>query len=130
MVNRFLMAAVGAAGFSLAACDVHSSTYLYDEHPRHPVVVEQQPVYGQPGYVYQEPAPIYVREAPPPPPVERIVAAPGPGYVWVPGYYDWHDRWVWRSGHYERPPHQNAVWVPPHTERHGDRVEFRVGVWR
>jgi hypothetical protein len=137
MKTPLLMAVLGASSLALAACDVHTSTYLYDDHPRRPVVVREEPVpvYGGPVYggpVYAEPQPIIVRQAPPPPPVERVVAAPGPGYVWIPGYYDWAgNRWAWRSGHWERPPRQGAVWVPPRTvQRDRGEIEFRVGIWK
>jgi hypothetical protein len=45
---------------------------------------------------------------PPPPPYayrERGMA-PGPGYVWVDGYWALRgNRWHWMSGHWVRPPY-------------------------
>jgi WXXGXW repeat (2 copies) len=69
--------------------------------------------------------------APPPPPPPGVVVAPvgvapGPGYVWVPGYWDWVDgRWVWVDGRWVLPPRPHGVWVEP-------KVEFRLhrGHWR
>jgi hypothetical protein len=136
MTPKFSMAIVGLLSLSLAACDIHSSTYLYDDdHPHHTVVVEQAPpppgavVVQQPTYV--EPAPIVVTQEAPAVPEEVIVARPGPEFVWVGGYYNWdHEHWVLVRGHWERPPHTGARWIPPHTERHGNEVHFSAGVWR
>ena len=59
------------------------------------------------------PAPIVVREAPPPPRiVERVYTSPGPGYLWVPGHYTWaENRWVWIEGTWVMAPQPNAYWV-------------------
>jgi hypothetical protein len=71
----------------------------------------------------------------PPPPLrhEVVVVRPGPGYVWVPGYWDWRPvrhRYVWVSGVWRRPPHVHAVWVGPHVGyRHHHRYYYR-GYWR
>ena len=35
---------------------------------------------------------VYVRVGPPAPIVETRVVAPGPGYVWIPGYHAWDGR--------------------------------------
>jgi WXXGXW repeat (2 copies) len=74
---------------------------------------------------------IAVGAPPPPPPPPAVVVgpvgiAPGPGYVWVPGYWDWvAGRWVWVDGRWVLPPRPRAVWVEP-------RMEFRLhrGRWR
>ena len=65
---------------------------------------------------------VYVRVGPPAPVVERVVVAPGPGYVWTPGFYRWDGRaYAWVPGRYVLPPRARAVWVPGHwtRERHG-----------
>ena len=51
------------------------------------------------------------RPPPPPPPVQAEIApvAPGPAYVWVPGYWGWHGPrrgYVWVPGAYAVPPSQ------------------------
>jgi hypothetical protein len=73
---------------------------------------------------------VAVGTAPPPPPAAAVAGpvgvAPGPGYVWVPGYWDWvGDRWVWVDGRWILPPHGHAVWIDP-------KIEFRwhKGHWR
>jgi len=68
---------------------------------------------------------------PPPPPPPAYVAgpvgvAPGPGYVWVDGYWNWvGGRWVWVPGAWVLPPHGHRVWVAP-------AIDFRWhgGHWR
>ena len=73
-----------------------------------------------------------VRYAPPPPRYGVIGVAPGPGYVWTDGYYDWRGgNYVWMQGRWMRPPHRRAVWVPGawmQSRRGG--YEFRRGHWR
>ena len=55
----------------------------------------------------------YVRVGPPAPIVETRVVAPGPGYVWIPGYHRWSgSAYVWVPGRWDRPPRARAVWVP------------------
>ena len=83
------------------------------------------------GYYGSRHARVYVAVAPPPPVYEARVVAPGPGYVWVPGYYAWNGRgYVWSRGRWERPPHARAEWVPPRWQH--DRRGYYVveGHWR
>jgi len=62
---------------------------------------------------------------------EVAIAAPGPGYYWVPGYWDWAGaQWGWVPGTWVRPPHAHAVWVAPrYYQRHG-RWNYAHGHWR
>src|SRR5215218_6468973 len=58
------------------------------------------------------PAPVIVRQAPPRPATEVVVATPGPGYVWVAGHYSWREgNWVWIPGSWVTPPQPGTVWV-------------------
>jgi hypothetical protein len=70
----------------------------------------------------------------PPPPVRVEAAfgpAPGPGYVWVNGYWGWRgSAYAWMPGRYVRPPHPHSVWVEPRWERRGERYRFYEGRWR
>jgi hypothetical protein len=73
---------------------------------------------------------IAVGAPPPPVPADVVVGpvgvAPGPGYVWVDGYWDWvGGRWVWMPGRWVLPPRRDLVWVGP-------VVDFRLhrGHWR
>ncbi len=65
------------------------------------------------------PAPIVVRQEPPRPVLEQVMAAPGPGFVWVAGHYSWMEgRWVWVRGSWVLPPQPGAFWVTGRWERH------------
>jgi hypothetical protein len=72
---------------------------------------------------------VYVRVGPPPPRHEAV--APGPGYVWVPGYYQWSGTaYVWAPGRYVHPPRVGAVWVAPHWVHHSHGWYVVAGRWR
>jgi hypothetical protein len=62
---------------------------------------------------------------------EVRIIAPGEGYYWVPGYWDWNERdWFWVSGAWQRPPRVGARWVAPqYRHRHG-RWQYYRGYWR
>jgi hypothetical protein len=65
--------------------------------------------------------------APPPPRVVRVrPAAPGPGWLWVDGYwYAVGHKYRWHDGYWTRPPYEGARWVAP---RH-DGEQFYAGYW-
>jgi hypothetical protein len=88
-------------------------------------VYVRQPVEPAP----DQPAEV-VTEAPPAPQVEVQVAAPGPGFVWTPGYWGWHGRWVWVGGRWVVPPHRHAVWVAGHWGHRGHGYVWVGGRWR
>lgn len=75
---------------------------------------------------------VYVRVRPPAAVVQVRPVAPGPRYVWVPGYHRWDRRaYVWTPGTWIVPPRRHAVWVSPrwvHDRRHG--WYFVAGHWR
>jgi hypothetical protein len=74
---------------------------------------------------------IYVRIAPPAPIFEARIVAPGPRYVWVPGYYGWRgEAYVWVAGRWEIPPRPRAVWVSGRWYRDRRGWYFRQGHWR
>jgi hypothetical protein len=54
------------------------------------------------------------------------VAAPGPGYVWVPGYYSGY---AWVPGYWALPPFAGAVWFGPHWGWYGGHRAFVRGYW-
>ena len=66
--------------------------------------------------------------APPPPRVIRVrPLAPGPGYVWLDGYwYVQGHHYRWHDGYWTRPPYAGAIWVAP---RHDGRM-FYSGYWQ
>lgn len=69
---------------------------------------------------------------PPPPPGMGVVGyAPGPGYIWLDGFYDLRGpRWVWVPGYWARPPRPHARWAKPYWEPHGHGYRFHRGHWR
>ena len=74
---------------------------------------------------------VYIRTGPPPVRAEVVAVSPGPGYVWVPGYYQYRgNAYVWVGGRYERPPRSRARWVPGHWERDRRGWYFVDGHWR
>lgn len=84
--------------------------------------------------VVAPPAPpqqVVVVAAPPAPRQEVVYARPGPGYLWVPGYWGWNrGRHVWVAGHYELPPRGRSAWVEPRWDRRGGSYIFIEGHWR
>jgi hypothetical protein len=70
-----------------------------------------------------------VGSEPPPPQNEIIVAAPGPGFFWIAGYWAWlGGRHVWIRGRWEnhRPGYR---WVPHSWHRHGRGWRAAPGRW-
>ncbi|HXI39804.1 MAG TPA: hypothetical protein VNH83_07490 [Bryobacteraceae bacterium] len=74
----------------------------------------------------------YYAVGPPPPPAiyGAVGYAPGPGYVWIDGFWDWHNRYVWVPGYWSRPPHPHARWVPGRAYYNNHRYYYRRGHWR
>ena len=71
---------------------------------------------------------IYVDIAPPAPRYE-VTPAPRPGFIWVPGFWDWRGhRHVWVRGHWE---HERAgyAWVPNRWEQRDGRWTLEHGRW-
>lgn len=99
-------------------------------------VVTPTPPPPMPTHVIRAPAApppqqVVVVAAPPPVRHEVVYARPAPGYVWVPGYWDWRaGRYVWIAGHWSRPPRGRQAWVQPRWERRGGNYIFIEGRWR
>lgn len=79
---------------------------------------------------------VVVAQPPPPPPppaqVEVVTAQPGPGMVWIDGYWAYSDdgRYVWAPGHWIMPPRQHRAYVTPHWARRGSSYVYIQGYWR
>ena len=73
-----------------------------------------------------------VTYAPPPPRYAIVGVAPGPGFVWTEGFWDWRGGgYAWVPGRWMRPPRPHAVWVPGVWVARGRRgYAFRPGHWR
>lgn len=83
---------------------------------------------GPRGPYAMEPGPV-VDVAPPPSPYEAQVPAPGPGYVWIGGYWGWNlGRHVWIGGRWALPPAGHG-WVPGYWGRHGHGWRWNGGHW-
>jgi hypothetical protein len=73
----------------------------------------------------------YANVPPPPIRVEAYGVAPGPGCVWVNGYWGWRGgAYAWNGGSWVRPPRARAVWVAPRWEGYRGRYRFHEGRWR
>lgn len=74
---------------------------------------------------------VYVPNGPPALRTEVAVVSPGPGYAWVPGYWNWGGSdYVWVAGTWQNPPQPKAAWVAP-TWKHTSRGWYVVnGHWR
>jgi hypothetical protein len=76
------------------------------------------------------PQQVVVVTAPPPPRHEVVYGRPGPGYVWINGYWAWRGgRHVWIAGHWEMPPRRDVHWIEPRWERRGRSYVFLEGHW-
>ena len=108
------------AGVSEKVIDFMINTASYSSAPPPP---------PPPPADYQE---VVVAQPPPPPIVEEVYyPAPGPGYVWIGGYWGWYGgRWVWVRGRWAHPPHRHAVWVGGYWERRGGSGVWIAGHWR
>jgi hypothetical protein len=71
---------------------------------------------------------VEVDVAPPEVRYEEVPAA-RVGYVWAPGYWEWHHReHVWVKGRYIRERH-GYHWVGARWNHEGERYRFEVGHW-
>jgi hypothetical protein len=97
--------------------------------------VEHRVVYvptyqAPPGYPVAT-APAVVAQPPPAPQVEAVPVAPGPEYVWMPGYWSIGigGGWAWVGGHYGVRPRPHAVWAPGHWGPHARGYVWIGGHW-
>jgi hypothetical protein len=69
-------------------------------------------------------------QAPPPLPEYDQPAAPGPGYLWTPGYWAWGPYgYYWVPGAWVEAPYYGALWTPPYWGWYGSRYRFHPGYW-
>lgn len=56
--------------------------------------------------------------------------APGPNYMWTPGYWAWGPYgYYWVPGAWVEPPYYGALWTPPYWGWYGSRYRFHPGYW-
>ena len=58
----------------------------------------------------------------------KSIQAARAGFVWIPGQWDWHGKWEWTAGHWERE-RANKQWRPGHWDKNGASWGFTVGGW-
>ena len=120
VVRTLMLVSGGVVLAVLVGCTL----FVRDRPPRETVYVDQPAYAEQPQYVI-------VREAPPPIIVEHRPPPPGPGHIWIDGYWNWSgQRYAWQGGHYAVPPRERAVWVAPRYERHEQGYRYTPGQWR
>jgi len=76
---------------------------------------------------------IEIDSPPPEAPTEVVArpARPGRHHVWIGGHHIVHaGTWVWVHGHWVRPPHEGATWMPCHTRRKSEIWVWTPGYWR
>lgn len=69
-------------------------------------------------------------QAPPQLPEYDQPPAPGPGYMWTPGYWAWGPYgYYWVPGAWVEAPYYGALWTPPYWGSYGGRYRFHPGYW-
>ncbi len=129
-----MMAVLGAGLVMETGCVERQVAYV-PVYQAPPAVVQAAPVAPTvatappPAPTTAAPAPL-VTQPPPAAPVEVIPVAPGPEYVWTPGYYAWQGGWVWVRGCWVVQPHPHALWIGGHRTRHAHGWVWVGGHWR
>jgi hypothetical protein len=71
-----------------------------------------------------------VNFAPPPIPVYEQPLCPGPGYIWVPGYWAWGPNgYYWVPGTWVVAPFVGALWTPGYWGWNGTVYVWHPGYW-
>ncbi|MEP6995021.1 MAG: hypothetical protein ABI968_10910 [Acidobacteriota bacterium] len=65
-------------------------------------------------------------------PVSEVrVVAPGPNFVWIPGYHRWDGAaYVWVAGRWDRAPRAHARWVAGRWRHHRNGWFWVEGRWK
>ncbi|HEV8258989.1 MAG TPA: YXWGXW repeat-containing protein [Casimicrobiaceae bacterium] len=73
---------------------------------------------------------VSVAIAPPAIPVYEQPLIPGPGYIWVPGYWAWgFDGYYWVPGTWVLAPYVGALWTPGYWGWDGGYYAWYPGYW-
>jgi hypothetical protein len=73
---------------------------------------------------------VYIGRTPPPLRYEARPPIPGPGYVWIDGFYEpWQGGYRWHPGYWNRPPYEGAYWVHPHYDHYDRGWAYHEGFW-
>jgi len=69
-------------------------------------------------------------DPPPPLPDYEQPYAPGPDYIWTPGYWAWSpDGYYWVPGAWVEPPYSGGLWTPGYWGYTGGYYRFHHGFW-
>ncbi len=69
-------------------------------------------------------------QPPPPLPVYTQPYAPGPNYIWTPGYWSYAPvGYYWVPGAWVAAPYYGALWTPGYWGFYGNRYRFYRGYW-
>ena len=69
-------------------------------------------------------------QAPPELPEYDQPPAPGPDYIWTPGYWAWGPGgYYWVPGAWVEAPYYGALWTPPYWGWYGGYYRFHPGYW-
>jgi hypothetical protein len=110
---------IAGASFLLTGCIVRERT-----------VYSSPPPAGGPA-VADSTTEVEVTGPPPPDQVEVVGVAPGPGVIWIGGFWGWGPGgWAWHRGYWGRPPHPGARWFGPRYVYRGGRHIWVRGGWR
>ena len=73
---------------------------------------------------------VFIGSEPPQPRHERRGRVPGPGYMWVDGYWapNGH-KYRWVKGRWDRPPYEGAHWTPARYEHQSQGWQIHEGHW-
>jgi WXXGXW repeat (2 copies) len=73
---------------------------------------------------------ITAKIAPPLLPVYAQPPIPGPGYLWIPGYWAWDGQeYYWTPGYWSMPPTVGFYWTPPYWGWLNGAYVFNAGYW-
>lgn len=68
--------------------------------------------------------------APPLLPIYAQPPIPGPGYLWIPGYWAWNGyEYYWAPGYWALPPAADLYWTPPYWAWNDGQYVFNAGYW-
>jgi WXXGXW repeat (2 copies) len=95
-----------------------------------PLVLAVIPLAASPPARAQVSIGVTVNVAPPPLPVYAQPAIPGPGYVWMPGYWAWGpDGYYWVPGTWVMPPEVGLLWTPGYWGWSNGIYIWHAGYW-
>jgi hypothetical protein len=73
---------------------------------------------------------VFIGTAPPPIRYEERGPIPGPGFVWMEGYWAPDGRhYKWVRGRWDRPPFEGAYWSHPHYDHYKEGWQMHEGHW-